>query len=79
MSPSDFIDKYSEATLDKDAPIFTEVCFDEDGIREFERLVTDEIRQRSRASQLEVLRSHINHLVRDDDIDYTIMNLHIHN
>ena len=32
---------------------------------------------RSRASRLEVLRGHIDHMVRDDDIDYTIINLHI--
>jgi len=32
---------------------------------------------RSRVSRLEVLRGHIDHMVRDDDIDYTIMNLHI--
>lgn len=32
---------------------------------------------RSRGSRLEVLRGHIYHMVRDDDIDYTIINLHI--
>jgi len=32
---------------------------------------------RSRISQLEVLRGHINRMVRDDDIDYTIINLHL--
>ena len=32
---------------------------------------------KSRASRLEVLRGHIDHMVRDDDIDYTIINLHI--
>jgi len=32
---------------------------------------------RSRSSHLEVLRGHIDHMVRDDDIDYTIINLHI--
>jgi len=32
---------------------------------------------RSRVSQLDVLRGHINRMVRDDDIDYTILNLHV--
>ena len=32
---------------------------------------------KSRGSRLEVLRGHIDHMVRDDDIDYTIINLHI--
>jgi len=32
---------------------------------------------RRRVSNLEVLRGYINHMVRDDDIDYTIINLHI--
>jgi len=32
---------------------------------------------RNRSSRLELLRGHIDHMVRDDDIDYTVINLHI--